>query len=358
MSIDLLSFQEAIEDSSKYSKRHLLLGNGFSIGCCPSIFHYASLFTKADFTNNPSAANVFEELGIQDFEIAIRSLENASKILPLYLPEQKNVSQKMISDATTLKDLLVSTIAENHPAKPNDISPEKFLACRKFLNNFVGDQNNGQIFTLNYDLLLYWTLMHDNNPDQALSFTLSKSDSFGNDEASPDADYVVWQGEKNAHGANIYFLHGALHLFDSGSEIKKYTWIRKGVPLVDQVRESINNHAFPLFVVEGDSKSKKAKIRHNAYLYQGYKTLTSNVKQQNPCFFIYGHSLHDNDDHILKRLAYGKFPHLYVGIYGDTSTDENRRIIAKAQNLAALRDKSVPLSISFYDSATANVWGE
>ncbi|WP_352849164.1 hypothetical protein [Mesorhizobium sp. M0622] len=44
-------------------------------------------------------------------------------------------------------------------------------------------------------------------------------------------------------------------------------------------------------------------MRHNAYLYQGFKQFTANVKTASHCFFIFGHSLATNDDHILNRIA-------------------------------------------------------
>ena len=64
----LMTFAEAIEDSEQYSKRHLLLGNGFSIACRADIFHYGSLFAQADFTQVPEVEAVFAALGTQDFE--------------------------------------------------------------------------------------------------------------------------------------------------------------------------------------------------------------------------------------------------------------------------------------------------
>ena len=66
----------------------------------------------------------------------------------------------MMADAASLKEILVSTIAENHPNVPGDIPEAKFWTCRKFLSYFLGSGRDGQVYTLNYDLLLYWTLMH------------------------------------------------------------------------------------------------------------------------------------------------------------------------------------------------------
>ena len=352
----LLTSDEAIHDSDDCPKRHLLLGNGFSIACRADIFHYGSLFSRADFSKVPEVKDVFAKLGTQDFELAIHALENASLILPSYVPHGAAAAKKMLEHAAALKEILVQTIAGNHPNIPSDIKDEEFWACRQFLSHFL-DGDRGQVFTLNYDLLLYWTLMHDDEPFGE-PIALTKNDGFGNDEDEPDADYVVWQGETGAHNARVHFLHGALHLFDSGKELKKYTWVRKGVPLVEQARQAINANAYPLFVAEGTSAQKKEKIRHNAYLYQGLKQFTANVGIGTHCFFIFGHSLAENDDHILNRMARGRFHRLYVGIYGDPDSAANKQIIERAKSLAAPRSIRYPLEVKFFDAQTAKVWGK
>lgn len=352
----LMTFADAIADSEQFSKRHLLLGNGFSIACRADIFHYGSLFGQADFSNVPEVLAVFDALGTQDFEAAIRALENAAKILPAYVPHGDEAIATMLKHAAALKEILVQTIAGNHPHIPSDIPDDKFWACRRFLSHFLAGDKPGCVFTLNYDLLLYWTLMHDDMPfDDPID--LGINDGFGNDEDDPDADFVVWQGETNAHSACVLFLHGALHLFDLGKELQKYTWVRKGVPLVDQAREALARDEYPLFVAEGTSAQKKTKIRHNAYLYQGFKQFTANVQQGKHCMFIFGHSLAENDDHILKRIGKGRLKKLYVGIYGDPLDAVNQTIMQRAQALAGLRHEKWPLEVAFYDAASASVWG-
>lgn len=356
---NVISFAAAIAHSEKYKKRHLLLGNGFSIGCRADIFHYASLYGEADFSAVPEVQSVFEAYDTQDFEVVIRALESASKILPIYVPKSKKGKagkKKMLEHAAVLKEILVTTVSGNHPNLPNEIRDGEFWACREFLRNFLSGDKQGHVFTLNYDLLLYWSVMHDDDPDYEVP-ELSKNDSFGNDEDEPDADYVVWQGETASHTANIHYLHGALHLYDAGSELQKYTWIRKGDPLVDQSRAALADDKFPLFVAEGTSRQKKAKIRHNAYLYQGFKVLTNNAKYGTHCFFIFGHSLADSDDHILRRLGKGSFKTLYVSLYGDPDSETNKEIIVRAKALAAMRHARKPLEVIFFDAASANVWG-
>jgi len=352
----LTTFMDAIADSEQFSKRHLLLGNGFSIACRADIFHYGSLFAQADFSAAPEMPAVFAALDTQDFEAAIRALENAAKILPAYLPAGAGVQAKMLAHAAILKEVLVQTIAGNHPHIPSDIPDQKFWACRRFLAHFLEGPKSGCVFTLNYDLLLYWTLMHEDMPF-GKPIDLATNDGFGNDEDAPDADYVVWQGETNAHSACVMFLHGALHLFDAGKDLLKYTWVRKGVPLIDQARDALANNAFPLFVAEGTSAQKKAKIRHNAYLYQGFKQFTANAHQGRHCIFVFGHSLAENDDHILNRIGRGRCAKLYVGIYGNPAEKWNQTIMQRAQALAAMRGDKWPLQVAFYDAATAKVWG-
>jgi len=263
----------------------------------------------------------------------------------------------MLADAAALKEILVTTIANNHPKVPGNISEDKFQACRQFLGRFVGPRNDGRIYTLNYDLLLYWALMHDDVAEGDVPVMLRKNDGFGNDEADPDTDYVVWQGETGANAQRVFYLHGALHLFDAGTELKKYTWIRKGDPLIVQAREAMAANAYPLFVSEGRSSQKREKIRHNAYLHHGYKSFVTICQQNSGSLFVFGHSFAENDDHILSRIGRGKFPAMYVGLYGDPNSPSNRRIQQRAQQLSGMRIAARPLEIRYFSAASARVWG-
>src|SRR3546814_15341446 len=124
-------------------------------------------------------------------------------------------------------------------------------------------------------------------------------------------------GESSAHGQRVHYLHGALHLFDAGAELQKYTWVNTGKPLLEQAREAMGADKFPLFVAEGKSNQKLAKIKHSAYLHHSYKSFSAQMAQRNDALFIFGHSLAENDKHILKKIARGKFGQIYVGLYGD-----------------------------------------
>ena len=349
--VKLIKFEQAINESESFKKRHLLLGNGFSIACCPKIFTYGSLFEQADFSNAPKLSEVFKVLGTNDFEKVIRILDDASKALPIYAGDIPAVNN-MADDARDLKSILIHTIAKNHPSTPIEINDAQFLACRKFLAHFIeATKEKGKVYTLNYDLLLYWAVMHD-NIDSDKSVKLAKDDGFGRDEDT-DPDFVNWMGESKADYQRIHYLHGALHLFDAGSELHKYTWINTGLPLLEQAQAAMALDKFPLFVAEGNSEDKLSKIKHSAYLHHSYKSFSRQMEQKNNALFIFGHSLADNDDHILKCITRGQISRVYVSLHGDPNSDENKVIISSARRLGASRDS---LQVEFFDAESAQVW--
>lgn len=360
MAIELLDFQQALKQAAKYGKRHLLLGNGFSIACKPNIFCYGSLFDEAKKSMSTELAAIFAAMGTQDFEEVIRALQNAATIVGVYKPGLKATQKLLLKDADSLKKSLIKAVAGRHPARPNEIEDHRYHACRKFLAYFIGDGAGGKVYTMNYDLLLYWALMHEEeNPTSRIE--LGHDDGFRKDEDDPDAAYVEWQGENAAHGQCVFYLHGALHLFDAGPQLQKYTWVNTGQALIDQANDALARNLFPLFVAEGDSESKLSKIQHSAYLHHCFKSfagICSTGVREGTALFVFGHSFAKNDEHVLKLIGKGKISHLFVGLHNDPSSKSNRAIIANVEQIAALRPREISaLKISFFDSATAKVWG-
>jgi hypothetical protein len=343
--VDVLTFIEAIEASSGYAKRHLLLGNGFSISCRPDIFQYGRLFEQADFSTLPEAAkSVFQVLRTTDFERVIKALHDSAAIVVPY-GASPAWSDAMRSDASALKEILVQTIASSHPSAPGDITEGEYAACQHFLEHF------DITYTLNYDLLLYWAQMHHEDRSRIRcddGFRTSQIDV----ESGTPSDYVVWNSGQS-RGQNLWFLHGALHIFDSGTEVQKYTWNRTGVRLIEQIRDALERGFYPIFVAEGSSAEKLERIRHSDYLAKALRSFES-IKH---CLFVYGHSLAANDDHYLRVIERGKLTHIFVGLYGDPESSSNRAIIARAEAMKLARSGGQQLQVDFYDSASAQVWG-
>ena len=367
MSPNTITFQDAIAESATCAKRHLLLGNGFSIACKNDIFTYGSIFEGADFSSNQAIKTVFEILGTKDFERVIRSLDEGSRLLQVYGPPKVRaaISTRMQNDARSLKNIFIESLVRNHPKHPSDIDPIRFRSCRKFLEYFLGtDNKGGKVYTLNYDLLLYWTLMQD----ELLSggnITLATDDGFGREEleflGDWDTDWndrlIVWKGESSAAFQRVHYLHGALHLFDTGAELKKNTWSDTGVPLRKQAEIAIEHDMFPLFVAEGESEEKLDKIKHSAYLYHSYKSFSRQMEQARDALFVFGHSMADNDGHILRKISGGRISNIYVSVFGDLNDKHNVEMIANANRLKSERLSSYPLGIKFFDAESSQVWG-
>ena len=360
MTIKLLDFGQALKKAQNYGKKHLLLGNGFSIACKPDIFTYGSLFEEAKKTMSKELAAIFEAMSTQDFEEVIRALQHAAQIVSVYRPKFHATKRLLLADAEKLKTDLIQAVAGRHPARPNDIPDDRYAACRTFLSNFVGDGANGKIYTVNYDLLLYWALMHEEE-DVLARIALTHDDGFRKDQNDFEAPYVEWQGEGAAHNQNIHYLHGALHLFDAGYQLQKYTWVNTGKALVDQANEALKKNLFPVFVAEGDSKSKLTKIQHSAYLHHNFKSFAGvcqTKSKDGTALFVYGHSFAKNDAHVLNMIGYGKISHLFVSIYGDPSSKANQNICANVDHIVGLRPQAYPaLKVDYVDAESAKVWG-
>ncbi len=339
----VVSFKAALKQATKGTDKspHVLLGNGFSRACRDDIFAYDALFNRADFSAlSANAKRAFEKLKTTDFEVVIRAMRNAAILCELYSGKKDELSKQFRDDADGLREVLAAAVAHSHPSRPNDISDEEYQACRVFLGHF------DKIYTLNYDLLLYWTVMHEELEPKVLA-----DDGFRSPEEK-DVDYVTWE-IGNTNKQNIHYLHGALHLFDAGSELKKYTWSRTGVALIDQIRAFLADDMYPLIVAEGEAAQKKTKIDHSNYLSRSFRSFGA----IGGSLFVHGFSMGDSDSHLVKTIAKGKVSEIYVSLHGDPTSKANRNITEKVMQLPNARPKHYPLSYTFYDSASANIWG-
>ena len=344
----LLTFEEAVGQTDS-KNRLLLLGNGFSRACLNDLFSYDALFEEAKDKLSDTAKLAFEALGTTDFESVMKALQQAETLINAYVADCSELAVKLAADAELLRDILAQVISSNHPDRVDDISHDSFLSCRHFLKNFK------KIYTLNYDLLLYWALMQSELDD----LDLKGNDGFRMPKGGPE-EYVVWD-YGDAFQQNIFYLHGALHIVDAGSEIRKYTWSNTGVPLIEQIRESLNFGRYPIYVSEGTSDSKMDRILHNSFLIRGYRSLA----EIGGSLFIFGHSLSSNDEHVLRSIERNKVNQVFVSIFGDVSSQDNQRIVGRALALKEGRSKlamgkkkkDLDLDVKFFDAESACVWG-
>lgn len=347
-SLDVITFREALDKSKTCEHRHLLLGNGFSIALFPQHFSYESIFEGADIPDDSRQRRIFDTLKTQDFEYTIGRLDETKQIIQQYgghshTPIRKEISQ----DIDFLKQGLVQSIAKNHPEYQSSICETQFSSCRRFLRHFVGHRKpNGSIYTLNYDLLLYWVLMQDVDP------FLDFSDGF-----RTPMGRVVWDKSHSA-SQNIHYLHGALHLRESGSETEKVRW-KPSRSILDQVTNSIRRGEFPLFVTEGQHTQKLHRIARSPYLRSSYLHFRDAMRNPESCLFVFGHRLSDVDQHILDLIKDGEIRRLFIGVYGllDGGTaNDAYDVIRQGKKLAEQRGPDKKLDVEFYHAGSAKVW--
>lgn len=324
----MITFEEAMETVEDGAKPSVLLGNGFSRAWDNDIFNYASLLDAADFEDRErEIRDLFDRCGTYDFEAVMRTLVSAKTVLESYGGNGALI-EIIERDQQLLKDALISAISNTHPSRPNEVTTDQFTAARRYLSRF------DQIFTVNYDLLFYWSRNMDDLPP----------DFYSTDDGFRTG--CQWRG----HGTNqeAHFLHGGLHIFDRGSAIEKHAYSETGTSIIDLVRRNLERGRFPLFVSEPTSNKKKARIEHNPYLDFCFRAL----RNVGGTFFIQGHSIDENDKHIFDQLKASRVEKFFVSIFGDESSDHNTRIKANAR--AFLESGSV--EVDFFDAESATIW--
>lgn len=345
--MDFESAYDWAKGANSKNNPHLLLGNGFSVAFNSAIFSYNALLDHARNTQNltPVAEKFFEKLDTSDFEMVIQNISNAASALEvLDYEKHKDEVAELREEANLLKDLLAQTLASLHPERPMEIKDDVYLRVREFLNK------HKNLYTANYDLLLYWTLMQENERGK---FQAS-DDGFRTPEY--EAEYVVWN-HLNPHEQKLYYLHGALHLYRDtrNAELQKLTWTRTKDALIDQIREQLNNDRFPLIVAEGTSAEKLAKIQTSDYLSKGLRSLAAIGGGA----IVYGLSFSENDAHISDALVKSKVQRVAVSLYGDPESDNNKETIQAANRLVSDRKSfkpSKPLEVEFFDSQSVPLW--
>ncbi|MFC4212660.1 DUF4917 family protein [Pedobacter lithocola] len=334
---NVLDFNECINQSTV--KKHLIIGNGFSVDLFPEIFNYKKLAEKI---TDLKIKEIFKEFNTSDFEFVVLKLTDSLRVLNYY-DNEKDIFNKVKADSEKLKEILITVISESHPENPNLITDEQYRSCFEFLKHF----EDGRKYTFNYDLILYWVYMHFLDSE----ITPLKSDD-GFRTNRDDDSMVTWEIDRE-HSQNLYYIHGAMHIFkDENASIQKYTWVNKNKTIGQQVKDSIDENKFPVFISEGTTEHKLKRIKENGYLSRSF----SSIKSITGDFFIFGHSIRDEDDHVFEIINSNKsLKKIFISLHGKAESESGKKIIDKINSWRVLYDFKGREYI-FFSSASANVW--
>lgn len=327
-----IAFTEALQ-RTREQPRHLLLGNGFSIGVHRA-FGYPSLYEDA-VKRDPGLAALFP-VDDTNFETALERCQEPA-------------------DANRVRESLIRAVAAVHPEHSLSLTEEQCRSCRDFLEPFVGRTRSppGTLFTTNYDMLLHWVLSRQGkNEGTKQRSQLRCWDGFAGD------------GEWNQYSntAQAFYLHGAVHIFEFAqhrfpdrlyTRMLRYEW---GRPLTKQVDALLKEGRLPVFIAEGNSQRKKARQRDHEYLAAAKAKLrTVCSKDPKGVLFTLGHSFGDSDNHIAEQIGDGIIREVYIGVF--SSRDQLRAQDLAATWAAARAAKGAPpVVVRWFESAECAVW--
>ncbi len=118
---------------------------------------------------------------------------------------------------------------------------------------------------------------------------------------------------------NLFFLHGAFHIYKDGQSIRKITQSDKA--LYDRIEDILNDDELDLVCIF-QSENKKNEIAKNAYL----KKCLSKLNTLSGTLVIIGSSLDDNDDHIFDEITKSNIETLYIS----TLEEDKNNILEKS----------------------------
>jgi len=333
-----ISFDSAIERTEN-RRRHLLLGNGFSIAAWP-LFGYGALLGTV-VGQAPRIEELFDRFQTVDFERVARALLEAREVLCVH-EGTNSLIEAIEGDYRGLRRLLVSAVTKIHPAGPREFEEEEYRHAVAFLKRFLGsatdaDSLRGRVFTTSYDLLLYWTLM-EGLPQ------LNCDDGFRSG---------AWRRRESQ---NVFYLHGALHLVgDRGSTRKRSVEGR----LIANVGKRIARDDVPLFISEGSSQEKRVRIAESDYLTAASECFAAACDDADARLFVFGHSLRGEDAHIFEKIIEGRIPEVFVSVRPNDDPEAHAQMGMVTELWMRKRNErsGPPLTVFSYNPAEAAPWG-
>lgn len=316
----------------------LVLGNGASMALDPC-FSYTSLLQRArdDGLITEAIQSIFGYLDSSDFELVMRMLRHA-----FHVNRALNVEEAVTDQAYhQLRNALIRTVQAIHLDHAN-VLPH-IPAIYTFLSRYA------LVLSLNYDLTVYWAALRGNEAFGGNRF----KDCWIYGEFDGD-----WERFKKPIGVEestlIFYPHGNLVLATSLNEGEsKIVADEPYVTLLDSIiRKWQEEDKLPLFVSEGETHQKEAAISRSGYLSTVFNDVMTDI---GPSVTLYGWSMGDNDQHILRRVCAKSVSHVAVSVYRAGRTDDQLQ-----PDLLAIKTKiareNPSLPVAFFDAESPDCW--
>ncbi|OLF36810.1 DUF4917 family protein [Psychrobacter sp. Cmf 22.2] len=307
----MITFSAELE---KKGFKSIILGNGFGmsydVATGEKYFNWNTLLDLCDIDEGSKIHQLLTENSF-DFELVHQKMNNAIDVINMYSGDSKLI-QELEQQIQFLREQLIIAVSRSHPSSftielgevENKKRQQRVRQCRKFLFNFE------RVFSLNYDLLLYWVRCFEN-------------DFLGKDSFDKIDGKLVFSPDNNA---NFLFPHGSLFTYRDGIGALKCQ-SSKAKPILARLESNINDGHFPMCISEGTGKQKLEAIKSNHYLNFSY----NKIKESKGTLFTFGCSFLDSkDDHIIRAMLESPADKIVVGEYRPSKRNYHRLELAFA----------------------------
>lgn len=308
------------EISQGYESGSILVGNGLSRSLY-SAFDYGSLIDAAKKnTENPLSCDdlkLFTKFATSNFEEVLGRLLVTQHVLSAIAPSCAALS-RVEEGYERIRDSLIEAVHDVHIDR-GEISNNVALKIGEALSY------HSLVFTTNYDLITYWSLMHWATVNDVLRHNRIR-DHFRNIDPETKWDHIFELADAlgnagNACETEFLFLHGALHLFRSpNGRVGKVKY--NGQQILSQFYDYPVDDSLPLFISEGDAVDKRRTIHNSSYLSFVFARLEEDA---NP-LVIFGHSLSNKDEHIREAIGDGRDRRIAISIRAADEDKASKRM--------------------------------
>ncbi|ELL7787628.1 DUF4917 family protein [Cronobacter sakazakii] len=314
-----------------YHRDTILLGNGASIAVSPDL-DYGSLLAYARraglFTDDVN--RLFNFFRTSDFELILRLVWQASNVnSSLQIPDNRTHQAYL-----RVRDCLIQAVRDVHPEyeQVSDQLPNMYQFLKRF----------DTVLSLNYDLLVYWTMTYGFDIRDGHLF----KDCFLGNRMFDDAWWRFRDPLFERTNTLVFYPHGSLALCRNVVE-QEFKIHNAGEGLLEAILEQwCSEQVVPLFVSEGTMQQKVSSIQNSYYLSTVYREV---LTSQRSTLTLLGWGLGEHDRHILKRMRGTGIQRVAVSVYRGNQVYCNYAY-------QVIQDDLGPIPVDFFDSESPGCW--
>ena len=308
-------------------------------------FSYKSLQEKAKEIQAISSDidKLFNRFKTHDFELVLRLVWQSS-IVNESIGFKENKTRETYIE---IRDSLIKAVQAINPCF-QDVSKHMENICL-FLKNF------DTVISLNYDLIVYWAMIHNVKKEKTCQWDRHTfKDCFIKGELDKDWQRLRKPIRDQKSCTLVFYPHGSLHLARNltGQEIKIECDFDNRLDLLESIKHKWKEKDFiPIFISEGETEQKVAAIQRSHYLSTVYWEVLGEKRKS---LTIYGWSLGNQDQHLLKRMAGSGIERVAISVYTDKHNDIEEDLSRIQKTIKTHLGNKV--DIKFFDSNSPGCW--